>query len=281
VSDHEGVRRRAAPALRALVDGYSGYRLGGPPGVHRGLPSPWLTLIVTLDDPLLVGWPGRDVVSYDALVGGLHTRPAQVVHPGRQSGVQVALSPLGARTLLGLPAGALAETDLPLRDLLGGPCVDALRERLLAAPTWPARFAVLDEALLRLAADGGRGSRGRPPPEVERAWRVLAGRGGAVGVRDLAADVGWSERRLLTRFRAEVGLAPKQAARVVRFDAARRELFARAAAGRPVALADLAADHGYFDQAHLAREFRELAHAAPTLLLAEERRFVQAEPSDG
>ena len=48
---------RAAPAapLRGLVAWYSGYRQEGvPPGRHRGLPSPYLTLIITLDDPLTV-----------------------------------------------------------------------------------------------------------------------------------------------------------------------------------------------------------------------------------
>ena len=52
------------------------------------------------------------------------------------------------------------------------------------------------------------------------------------------------------------------------------------AAGSPVLLADLAADCGYYDQAHLAREFRDLAGLPPSTWLAEEFRNVQAQPAD-
>jgi AraC-like DNA-binding protein len=81
-----------------------------------------------------------------------------------------------------------------------------------------------------------------------------------------------------------VGLAPKAVARVMRFDHARRRIGDAAAAGSaagPLALslADVAADSGYYDQAHLAREFRELAGCPPTQWIAEEFRFVQAMPS--
>ncbi len=90
-------------------------------------------------------------------------------------------------------------------------------------------------------------------------------------VAGLADEVGWSARHLTARFRAETGLRPKEAARVIRFDRARRRL---SPTGR--SLADLAAETGYFDQAHLAREFRTLAGCSPTAWLAEEFDFVQA-----
>jgi len=63
---------------------------------------------VTLDDPLTVSEhpdPRQGPGQYVSLVGGLHTTPALITHEGRQSGIQLALSPLGARALLGLPAG--------------------------------------------------------------------------------------------------------------------------------------------------------------------------------
>lgn len=255
--------RPAGPA-RAHVAAYTGYRsVEVAPAVHRGLPSPWLTVVITLDDPLQVAAhpdPGQPADRYAALVGGLHTRPALIAHDGRQSGVQLALSPLGARALLGVPAGELAGRDVHA-DALLGPTVERLRERMLAAPDWPTRFAVLDDAL----AAGARDVDG-PPAQVRRAWAVLLARGGAVRVDALARHVGWSPRHLAVRFRQEVGLTPKQAARVVRFDRARRALQRRPG----TALADLAASHGYYDQAHLAREFRELAGLPPSRWLAAE-----------
>ena len=85
-------RRRPAAALRPYVAWYSGYRQRGvPPARHRGLPSPFLTLIFTLDDPLVIlahpdsRQPPGD---YGTLLGGLHSTPALIAHEGAQSGIQ-------------------------------------------------------------------------------------------------------------------------------------------------------------------------------------------------
>ena len=111
-------------------------------------------------------------------------------------------------------------------------------------------------------------------------WRRLLTARGGCGVAELAAETGWSDRHLRARFREETGLSPKAAARVIRFDWARRRLLRRVVSGAPQALADLAADCGYYDQAHLAREFRDLAGCPLSAWLAEEFRNVQALTSD-
>lgn len=274
--------RRPAPALRPLVAWYSGYREAGvPPATHRGLPSPHLTVIFTLDDPLVIAAhpdPRTPPRSYDTLVGGLHTTPALITHDGRQSGVQLALTPLGARALLGVPAGELSGLDLDGADVLGR-LAGELRERLLEAPGWDERFAVLDAVLARHA----RPTRAQPP-EVTLAWRRTLATGGRVSVSALAREAGWSTRHLNGRFREEIGLSPKEAARVVRFDRARRMIQAAAAAARRLTLADAAAECGFYDQAHLAREFGALAGCPPSRWLAEDGarfRNVQAEAGDG
>lgn len=293
---NESVRGRPAPALRPYVAWYSGYRQRGlAPARHRGLPSPYLTLIFTLDEPLTVAAhpdARQPAQAYDALVGGLHTTPALITHAGAQSGVQLALGPLGARALLGLPAGELSGLDLPADAVLGR-FADEVCDRLRSAGDWRGRFAALDAALLaRLRPD-----RAASEP-VARAWRALLRGGGAVPVDALAAEAGWSGRHLADRFREEIGLTPKAAARVVRFDRARRLLAAGATAypgtdglpggeagaagtgsvrgrGDGLGLAALAVGCGYFDQAHLAREFRALAGCPPSRWLAEEFRNVQ------
>ncbi|WP_424216615.1 helix-turn-helix domain-containing protein (plasmid) [Streptomyces sp. BI20] len=272
---------RPHPALRPWVASLTGYRQRGlAPAEHLGLPSPYLTLILTLHEPLTVRVhpdPRQPAAVHDALLGGLHTRPALVTHDGAQSGVQIALGPLGARVLLGLPAGELAGLDLAAADVLGD-WAERLRVRMLAAPDWPARFDAVDAALLdlltRRAAD-----RARPAsPEVVEAWRLLRASAGALPAAALADRVGWSGRHLASRFRAEIGLTPKVAGRVVRFDRARRLLAARAAGapGTAAGLGVLAADCGYFDQAHLAREFRAFAGLPPSEWLSREFRSVQA-----
>src|SRR6476659_8572985 len=272
---HRGI---PAEPLRPYVAVYTGYRQRGvPPARHRGLPSPYLTMIFTLDEPLTIVAhpdPRQPPCEYGALLGGLHSVPALITHAGAQSGIQVALRPLGARALLGLPAGELAELDLPAEAVLGGVCAE-LRDRVRAAAGWPERFAVLDEILLRRAGLSWAAD-AAVAPEVSWAWHELLREGGATRVSELAAGTGWSERHLTSRFRAEIGLAPKAAARVVRFDRARKLLVRKLTAGGGYLLADLAADCGYFDQAHLAREFRALAGCPPSQWLAEEFRNVQA-----
>jgi AraC-like DNA-binding protein len=269
----ESVTGTPVPALRPFVAWYSGYRQTGvPPGTHRGLPSPYLTLIITLDEPLHLAVPTdprRPPASYPTLIGGLHSTPALVSHDGRQSGIQLGLKPLGTRTLLGLPAGELHGIDTEAADVLG-PVAAEIYERVRATPTWAGRFAVIDEVLLRHLHDGPAVS-----PEVTRAWRALLTSGGTAAVADLAGEAGWSVRQLGTRFRTELGLTPKEAARVVRFDRARRLLQRRVAAGGLPDLAALAAACGYYDQAHLAREFRGLAGVPPSRWIAEEFRNVQ------
>ena len=241
----EHCRYVPAEPLRPYVAWYTGYRQRGvPPARHRGLPSPYLTLIFTLDEPLTI-----------------------VAHPDR-----------------GQPPGEFGTLLGGLQAVLGGVCAE-LRDRVRSAAGWPERFAVLDEILLRNAGLRSAGLRSAGlhwaapadvAPEVSWAWRELLREGGAIRVSELAAGTGWSERHLTGRFRAEIGLAPKAAARVIRFDRARKLLVQKLTVGGDYLLADLAADCGYFDQAHLAREFRALAGCPPSQWLAEEFRNVQA-----
>ena len=271
----EAVRAAPAPALRGLVGWYTGYRQRGvPPSRHRGLPSPWLTLIITLDEPLSIAAhpdPGAAPGDYPTLLGGLHLTPALIEMPGRQSGIQVAVSPLGTRVLLGLPAGELAGTDVHADDVLGAD-VREVHDRVRDAPCWAARFAAVDDWLLRRMArhDGLHAAAAAP---VAGAWQLLLSAGGRLRVDRLAAETSVSERHLRNRFRAEIGLTPKAAARVIRFDRARRRLAARPGA---VGLASLAADCGYADQSHLDREFSALADCTPSEWLAQEFRNIQS-----
>ncbi|MER6875147.1 helix-turn-helix transcriptional regulator, partial [Amycolatopsis sp. NPDC000673] len=114
--------------------------------------------------------------------------------------------------------------------------------------------------------------RADPPPELNRAWHELRRSGGLLRVGDLADEVGWSRRHLGERFRAELGLAPKQAARVLRFERAVRLL----RSGRRD-LAGIAYAAGYYDQAHFTNEWRSLAGCSPRTWMAEELPFLQDE----
>ncbi|MFI6517906.1 helix-turn-helix domain-containing protein [Spirillospora sp. NPDC050679] len=254
----EYARTRAAPPLRGLVAGYSGYRWSGAPGLHHGVPSTHLTLVICLSGKL--DFIGPRPASLTSAVGGLHDAPVVMSHQGLQHGVQLDVTWRGARTLLGLPAGELAGDVADMADLVGGRAGE-LVERLAAAPTWRHRFRLLDAMLSDLAGDGRR----EPPPEVAQAWQRLTETAGNLPIGALAQEVGWSRRHLNTRFQREIGLSPKTAARVIRFERARSLL--RSPSRAP--LAEAAARCGYVDQAHLARDFRALAGLTATQWLAE------------
>ncbi|MCV7070741.1 helix-turn-helix domain-containing protein [Mycobacterium rufum] len=83
---------------------------------------------------------------------------------------------------------------------------------------------------------------------------------GRAAIGPLAAELGWSHRRLISRYRDAVGLPPKTVARIVRFERAAERLRGGAE------LSAAAAECGYFDQAHLCREVRDLAGVTPAEL---------------
>lgn len=259
-------------ALTRYVDQYLGYRMVGfPPGLHRGVPSRHLTFIVSIGAPIDVVEqtdPSQPAASYRCAFGGLQASPAWISHSGDQEGVSIDLTPLGCRTLFGIPAAAVWNTTVELDDVARR-FGDELWERLQGTQGWAERFAVCNEVLERLAA---RHERVVVPDDLSRAWHLLDASNGAIPVGGLAAEMGWSRQHLRRRFADEFGLSPKLAGRVIRFDRAR---LAMQAASSTTSIATIAAEHGYYDQAHLAREFAELAHCSPTEFLAGDVPSVQ------
>ncbi|MDA2809797.1 AraC family transcriptional regulator [Nocardiopsis sp. RSe5-2] len=266
---------RPHPALAGMVAPYIGYaqehRGGGPP-VHLGLPSGAVTVAVSLREPMdLLGGPGAEQgpVRLQAVVGGLHMRPVLLGRCGPERGVQLAVHPLAVRALLGVGAAELTGTAVDAADL-PVPWARLLPERLARARGWAEVFAEVDRALLwGLERSGARGS---APAELAFAWRLLRAEG-PVRVQKVADSVGWSRRHLAQRMGAEVGVTPKQAARLARFERSTRALRAR-----PPGLASVAAACGFADQAHMTNEWRELAGCTPTQWIRDELPFLQDLP---
>ncbi len=256
------VRAAPHPAIAAHVRGYTGWEeWTAAPMRRRELPSGEIPLILNLGEPFTVGpadGRGAAPARVGSFVAGLHDRAVVTEHPGRSRGVQVDLTPIGARMLLGVPMHALARRTVELEDVIGAEA-PRLLERLDDAPGWDARFAVLDDALGRRLAAAAPA-----PADVRWAWARLAAGGGCVAVERLATEIGCSRRHLASRFRDEIGLPPKLTARVLRFEAA----VALMRAPDPPPLAAVALRCGYYDQAHLNRDVRALAGLAPGALAA-------------
>ncbi|WP_181276420.1 helix-turn-helix transcriptional regulator [Brevibacterium oceani] len=246
--------RAPHPRLRPFVGDYVGYDISGvPAGTHLGLPSGALAFIVAIDEPLCQVDPGTgESESFDVLLAGLHLRSTLIRHSGTMAGIQINFGPFAPRALFGIPAADFAHRTYDL-DVVSRPLAAELHDRVNAAQSWPCRFDAIDDVLIRCLGD-----RRNPRAEVVESWRQIAvGRGG-LPVSLIADRIGWSRRHLASQFRSELGIGPKDASRVLRFDRARRLI----AVGR-VPLAEIAATCGYADQSHLNRDFRALTGTSP------------------
>lgn len=212
------------------------------------IPYPAVTLGIDLggSEPLVVEAGGQ--AQRGSLAAGL--APGAVRVRGRDiECLQVRLSPVVAYALGG--CSELGGAVVTLDDLWGRGAA-RLQEQLRAAGSWQDRFAIARAALAG-QLEAGRAA----DPEVAFAWEQMIIRRGRVRVDQLAARTGWSRKRLWSRFRSQVGLTPKRAAQLIRFDHAAHRL----AAGHSAAL--VAADSGYADQSHLHRDAITFARATP------------------
>jgi AraC-like DNA-binding protein len=138
-----------------------------------------------------------------------------------------------------------------LEDLLGRAGV-LLREALAGADGWGARFAILDDFFLARLDDELS-----PVPSITRALGRLRATSGAIGVAALADEIGCSRRYLSAGFRSHVGVTPKLLARILRFQRAVTMM------DQPLSWGEISLACGYYDQAHLIRDFKQFTGCAP------------------
>ncbi|WET81561.1 helix-turn-helix domain-containing protein [Amycolatopsis sp. QT-25] len=219
----------------------------GPVDV-RAVPHPAVTLVLEFGDgPLVVdnGRGQRGSLVARLAFGGVRVRGGNV------ECVQVRLSPVVAYTVLGAGSAEPGRAVVALDDLWGRDAA-RIRERLGEASSWQDRFALADAVLVRRRETGPS-----VDPEVAWVWDRIAVSRGRARVEELAAEVGWSRKRLWSRFRSQIGVPPKRAARLVRFDHAARGLAAGGDAAR------VAAEGGYADQSHLHRDVLAFSGVTP------------------
>ena len=239
------------PLLRSMVP-------GGYVGFTEATTPRHLVLAATTSVPLvvkLVDSPYRP----PAFVMGARGSSMVIEGDCAPSYLEVVLSPLGAYRLLGLPMAELSGQLVDLVEVLGAGG-RRLAEQLRETPSWKRRFALLDRFLLERLERGPR-----PAPEVGWAWERLVASGGALPIGRLAEEVGWSHKHLIVKFRQQVGLRPKTAARLVRLDGVWRRLDQ---AGGRLDWGQVAREAGYADQAHLIRDFHQFTGTTPTAFVA-------------
>jgi AraC-like DNA-binding protein len=249
-------KRAPDPRLSGYVLGYAGYRESAHHSLRRReVPSCVIPLIVNFGPAMRIFDRDRPQTfeNYGSFVAGLHETFALVGTAGASFCMQADFTPQGALRLLGLPMDEIANRVVHLDDVIGTGA-GVLEDRLHGAPSWGERFDILDGVLLNALAARRDVSR-----EVAWAWDRLDRSGGSAAIGGLATEIGWSQKHFISRFRRDIGLPPKTMARILRFDRAVARL-TRSPIGDWAAFAQ---DCGYYDQAHLGREFRAFAGESP------------------
>ncbi len=241
-----------------LTEGYS-----QPHQKERLLPDGSMALVVNLRENTTRLYEGED---HDhcrewrcaGVVSGAHSEYFVLDTAEQEHVIGVFFKAGGAFPFFEMPAGEVSNAHVPLEDFWGRRAGE-LRERLLEAATADAKFQILEQFLLAQAA--------RPlerHPAVAYALGEFHGSPAGRTIADVAGQISLSARRFIEVFRDEVGLTPKLFCRVRRF----QQVLRRVAQGRPVGWAGVAADCGYFDQAHFIRDFRAFSGLNPSAYLS-------------
>lgn len=246
-----------SPELTGMVEEIIGYRENGR-GIDNDVEAAALVvpLVISFGDRFRIGLgqpPGPDE-RYGSFTSGLFAGPVIIGSTGQAECLQINFTPLGAWRFFGMPMEELATRMVTLDDL-GDPELMVLRQRLWDEPDWECRLnAAADFVVRRL--------RQAPPADsaLDWAYRYMLAKDGDVHIAHIAAKLDWSRKHLAQRFRLQLGLPPKAIARMIRFQA----VLAMVRADGVPDWADVAAACGYADQAHLTREFGELAGMSPT-----------------
>jgi AraC-like DNA-binding protein len=236
----------ADPRLRSLVgQEYGGHDDASLPQDDYVIPATLVTwLVVKVGDQRL---------HPPVLVNGASGTYTRIAAPCA-SLIRVNLAPLGAYRLLGPTVSEIGGLLVGLEDIVGAKA-RRLSEQVMSAPTWEQRGRLVDDYLLDLATRGPQ-----PSPEVSHAMYLLKHSGGRDPIREIARQVGWSHKHLITKFKQQVGVTPHTAARLLRLNTVWRHLDHKQTWAR------IAAESGYTDQSHLIREFRQFTGTTPGAL---------------
>jgi AraC-like DNA-binding protein len=230
------------------------------PVCRREVPTDEVPIIINFGTPFRLfdqADPSR-WTEFGSFTTGAYDSYVLVGSTGPSAGIQVNLSIFGARLILGRPLRDMKNRVVELEDLFGR-AARLLTQELYDAPSWDARFEILDRELARRILNTRA-----PSQAVSCAWSRLVSSGGRASIGGIVRAAGCSQKHLIAQFREEIGLSPKTLARVLRFGRA-VQIIKEGGGGR---LVEIAQDCGYYDQAHFSRDFRAFAGVTPTELIA-------------
>jgi len=236
------------------------------PGPHRKerlMPDGSIELVINLKQDEARIYDRENLDKYTRLPGAVLCGPHSsffVIDTAQQASViGIHFKPGGAFPFFKMPAVELHNVHVSLEDLWG-PEAGLLQERLLEAETPQKKLKVLEQCLLEQAFKPLQRHRA-----VDCGLGLLRNIHTAPAITELADEIGISSRRFIQLFSNEVGLTPKLFARVRRF----QQVLQQIRTGTDFPWADMAADCGYFDQAHFIHDFKEFSGINPTTYVAQ------------
>ena len=258
------------PPLDGLIDDLY-YLEGAPPYSRLMLPAaPAPLLIVNLGAPFLIR-AGIDVEAVEYADGCAVTTPTRAwefSYPTPTRSVGVHFRPWGLAPFLPMPAAELCDRPATVEQIWGQSAIAELQDRLATADGPQEMLTLLEEELVRRlrVIDG--------LDLVRQMSSAVVATHGTVPISDIGVAARASSTYVAKRFKAVVGVTPKRLARSYRFSSAVLAIDVAA----PIDWGDVAADAGYFDQAHFVREFREFTGLTPTRYAMVRRRFLREHP---
>jgi len=258
------------PPLDELIDDLY-YLAGAPPYARLTLPpAPTALLIINLGEPFRIRG-GADITTAEYADGCVVTTPTRAYefgYPPQTRSVGVHFKPWGLAPFLPMPAADLCDHPVTVEQVWGRPAVAELRDRLAAVAGPYEMLTLLEDELLARLRDTA------DLRLVRHTSSVIAATGGAVTIGDLTEAAGVSSTHLARRFKGLIGITPKRLARTYRFTTTVLAIDPT----EPIDWSEVAANAGYFDQAHFAHEFRAFTGLTPTRYVEIRRRFLREHP---
>lgn len=250
-----------APALRPyILNMFAFHQKTTQPLSMRRYPMPFVILLIELGSAIRLRTQNGNihVVPHGGFAAGLSDTYADAEFSGVMTGIQISLTPTGARRLFGLSMDSLKNIAVPLVELLPRSYVFCL-EQLHEAQTWRQRFELLEACFTPLIL-------GRDMNTSAVDWAItemMATRDG-VNMSALCDRLGYSQKHVISLFHDKVGIPPQLMARLIRLHRTMRTI----ASAPHVNWVNLALSNGFYDQAHFVREIKRFSGHTPSQVRA-------------
>ena len=191
-----------------------------------------------------------------AWVSGVRTRPI-TIPSGRNSRMLIVAFKRGkAHPFYDFPMTELTDTVVDA-DLVFGRKIHILREQLLHCKSIQQMFVLVEKFLLEQTGDALHAN--TPSNCIEYAVTEISNQPGIPVFQQLSERIGYSQKHFIDLFKKKVGVPPKQYLRIMRFQKAVLEI----EKGKSVQWSQIAAESGFYDQAHFINDFRDFSGFTP------------------